>query len=129
MSTKNLFKVLIADDHRTSRMIVVDALNQLGISNVVIAGDGEEALKMMMASPAHMVISDFNMPKLDGLQLLKALRSYKPTTKTPFLILSGRGDRELVKQAIGLGANNYLLKPITVPVLKKTIEAVVGRLQ
>ena len=129
MSTKSLLKVLIADDHRTSRMIVVDALNQLGISNVAIAGDGEEALKMMMASPAHMVISDFNMPKLDGLQLLKALRSYKPTTKTPFLILSGRGDRELVKQAIVLGANNYLLKPITVPVLKKTIEAVVGRLQ
>ncbi|MER0238489.1 response regulator [Fulvimarina sp. MAC8] len=129
MASKKEFKVLIADDHRTSRMIVVDALHQLGIPNVAFAGDGEEALKMMMASPAHMVISDFNMPKLDGLQLLKALRSYRPTAKTPFIILSGRGDRELVQKAITLGANNYLLKPITVPVLQKTIEAVVGRLQ
>ncbi|RFC65372.1 response regulator [Fulvimarina endophytica] len=129
MSFKDQFKVLIVDDHRTSRMIVLDALQQLGIKQLMYAEDGEAALKMMMTKPAHLIISDFNMPKLNGLQLLKAIRSYKPTNKTPFIILSGRGDQELVRQAIALGVNNFLPKPITVPVLRKSIEAIVGRIQ
>ncbi len=108
---KQHFRVLIADDHRTSRMVVIDALGQLGINQVSFAVDGEEALKMMMASPAHLVISDYNMPKLDGLQLLKALRSYGPTQRTPFIILSGRGDKELIHKAASLGVNNFLVKP------------------
>lgn len=129
MMFKQHFKVMIVDDQRTSRMLIRDALDQLGISQIFFAGDGEEALKSMMASPCHMIISDFNMPKLDGLQLLKAIRSYGPTKKTPFIILSGRGDKELVQKAAALGVNNFLVKPITVPVLQKAVEAVVGRLQ
>ena len=126
---KQHLKIMIVDDHRTSRMLIRDALEQLGISQIVFAEDGEEALKTMMTAPCHMVISDFNMPKLDGLQLLKAIRSYAPTKKTPFIILSGRGDQELVMKAAELGVNNFLVKPISVPVLQKTIEAIVGRLQ
>lgn len=129
MSIKQHLKVMIVDDHRTSRMVIYDALGQLGITQISYAGDGEEALKMMMTAPCHMIISDFNMPKLDGLQLLKAIRSYAPTQRTPFIILSGRGDRELVQKAAALGVNNFLVKPITVPVLRQSIEAVVGRLQ
>ena len=129
MSIKDHLKVLIVDDHRTSRMLIRDALEQLGIKNIVFACDGEEALKAMMATPCHIIISDFNMPKLDGIQLLQAIRSYKKTQKTPFIILTSKGDRELVMKAAQLGVNNFLAKPITVPVLKKTIEAVVGRLQ
>ena len=129
MSIKDQLKVLIVDDHRTSRMLIRDALEQLGIKQIVFACDGEEALKAMMATPCHIIISDFNMPKLDGIQLLQAIRSYKKTQKTPFIILTSKGDRELVMKAAQLGVNNFLAKPITVPVLKKTIEAVVGRLQ
>ncbi|WAP67402.1 response regulator [Jiella pelagia] len=129
MSIANHLKVLIVDDHRTSRMLIRDALEQLGIKQIVFACDGEEALKAMMQTPCHIIISDFNMPKLDGIQLLKAIRSYNPTKKTPFIILTSKGDRDLVMKAAQLGVNNFLAKPITVPVLKKTIEAVVGRLQ
>ena len=129
MSIANHLKVLIVDDHRTSRMLIRDALEQLGIKQIVFACDGEEALKAMLQTPCHIIISDFNMPKLDGIQLLKAIRSYNPTKKTPFIILTSKGDRELVMKAAQLGVNNFLAKPITVPVLKKTIEAVVGRLQ
>ncbi|GGE17883.1 response regulator [Aureimonas endophytica] len=128
MSLRAQLKVMIVDDQRTSRMLIRDALDQLGIRNIVTAEDGEQALKSMMASPCHIVISDFNMPKLDGLQLLQAIRSYAPTKKVPFIILSGRGNKELVQKAAALGVNNFLVKPITVPVLQKTIEAVVGRL-
>ncbi len=129
MAFKSQLKVMVVDDQRTSRMLIRDALDQIGIQQVVFAVDGEEALKLMMATPCHIIISDFNMPKLDGLQLLKAIRTYPPTKKTPFIILTGRGDKELVQKAAGLGVNNFLVKPITVPVLQKTIEAVVGRLQ
>jgi two-component system, chemotaxis family, chemotaxis protein CheY len=129
MTFKQHLKVMIVDDQRTSRMLIRDALEQLGITQIHFAEDGEEALKSMMTAPCHMVISDFNMPKLDGLQLLKAIRSYGPTKKTPFIILSGRGDKELVMKAAELGVNNFLVKPISVPVLQKSIEAIVGRLQ
>ncbi|GGD31988.1 response regulator [Aureimonas glaciei] len=129
MAFKSQLKVMIVDDQRTSRMLIRDALDQLGISQITMAVDGEEALKMLMSAPCHIIISDFNMPKVDGLQLLKAVRSYPPTKKTPFIILTGRGDRELVQKAAALGVNNFLVKPISVPVLQKTIEAVVGKLQ
>ncbi len=129
MSFVQHLKVMIVDDHRTSRMLTYEALVALGIKQVVYAGDGEEALKMMMSTPCHIVISDYNMPKLDGIQLLKALRSYGPTQKTPFIMLTGKGDRALVQQAAAAGANNILAKPVSVPVLRKSLEAVLGRLQ
>ncbi|SKA37081.1 response regulator [Consotaella salsifontis] len=129
MDFKSHLKVMIVDDQRTSRMLIRDALQQIGIENVIFAVDGEEALKTMMTTPCHIIISDFNMPKLDGLQLLKAIRSYGPTKKVPFIILTGKGDKNLVQKAAALGVNNFLVKPISVPVLQKTMEAVVGKLQ
>ena len=129
MSFVQHLKIMIVDDNLTSRMLTFDAVSQLGITQVAYARDGEEGLRMMMASPCHLVISDFNMPKLDGIQFLKALRAYAPTRKTPFIMLTGKGDRALVQAAAAAGANNILAKPITVPVLKKTLEAVLGRLQ
>ena len=66
-------KVMVVDDTSVSRMLLVDSLNGIGIKNITLAGDGEQALQLMMASPCHIVFSDMNMPKLNGLQLLKAL--------------------------------------------------------
>jgi two-component system chemotaxis response regulator CheY len=68
------------------------------------------------------------MPKLDGLGLLRAMRQHAPTQKTPFIMLTGKGDKELLQKAIQLGINNYLTKPFTVPTLKSALEAVVGKL-
>ncbi len=121
-------KVMVADDTSVSRMLLVDSLNQIGIKNVVLAADGEQALKSMMAAPCHVVFSDFNMPKLDGLQLLKAVREYAPTRQTVFILVSGKGDKEIIEQGKKLGLNNFLLKPFTVPGLKSCLEAVVGKL-
>ena len=91
-----------------------------------MAADGEQGFKAMMAKPAHLVISDFNMPKLDGLAFLRAVRSYPPTQKAAFILLTGRGDKELIERAQKLGVNNVIAKPFTLPVLKSQIEAVVG---
>jgi two-component system chemotaxis response regulator CheY len=122
-------KVLIVDDQLTSRLLIRGALQEIGISEIEMAGDGEEALKIMMGKPAHLVISDFNMPKLDGIGLLRAIRAHPPTHKAPFIMLTGKGDKELMQRAAQCGVNNFLAKPFTTPVLKAQIEAVVGKLK
>jgi two-component system chemotaxis response regulator CheY len=110
-------------------MLVRDGLQEIGIKNIAFASDGEQALKQMMTQPSHLIISDFNMPKLDGLGLLRAIRKHGPTQKTPFIMLTGKGDKELLQKAIQSGLNNYLTKPFTVPALKTALEAVVGQLK
>jgi two-component system chemotaxis response regulator CheY len=82
----------------------------------------------MLTKPAQLVISDFNMPKLDGLGLLRAIRAHPPISKSAFIMLTGRADRELVQRAVQFGVNNYLVKPFTVATLKEKIEAVFGTL-
>jgi two-component system chemotaxis response regulator CheY len=129
MSLADQLKILIVDDTTTSRMLVRDGLQELGIKNISFASDGEQALKLMMTQPSHLVISDFNMPKLDGLGLLRAIRKHAPTQKVPFILLTGKGDKTLIQQAMQFGLNNYLTKPFTVPALKTALEAVVGKLQ
>jgi two-component system chemotaxis response regulator CheY len=128
MSIAAQLRVLIVDDTSTSRMLIRDGLEELGVRNIFFAGDGEQALQFMMATPAHLVISDFNMPKLDGLGLLKAIRGYNPTKKVPFIMLTGRADKALLENAVKLGVNNFLTKPFTVPALKKALEAIIGKL-
>ncbi|KQT86119.1 response regulator [Aurantimonas sp. Leaf443] len=126
--TKQNIKILIVDDQSTSRLLMRDALDKIGIKNIPFAKDGEEALKLMMTAPAHIVVSDYNMPKINGLQLLQAIRSYPATRKTPFIILTGSSDRAVLQAAIKLGVNNYLPKPVKPEALQKAIEQVIGQL-
>jgi two-component system, chemotaxis family, chemotaxis protein CheY len=120
--------VLIVDDTSVSRALICNGLDEVGILNRRIAKDGEEALKSMMATPAHLVISDFNMPKLDGLGLLRALREYAPTRNVGFILVTGSDDRTLIERGRNYGLNNYLPKPFTTQTLRTCIEAVVGKL-
>jgi two-component system, chemotaxis family, chemotaxis protein CheY len=128
MALKDQLKVMVVDDTSVSRMLVIDALQTLGVRNISFAKDGAEALKAMMANPAHLVISDLNMPKLDGIGLLKGLREYKPTSKIGFILLTGVGDKATIDRARQYGLNNYVAKPFTPQGLKTSIEAVFGRL-
>ncbi len=122
-------RVLIVDDQLTSRLLIRGGLQDLGVSDIEMASNGEEGFQMMKTKPAHLVISDFNMPKLDGLGFLRALRTYPPTQKIGFILLTGRGDKELIERAAKLGVNNVIAKPFTMPVLREKIEAVVGKLK
>jgi two-component system chemotaxis response regulator CheY len=128
MPNATAVKVLIVDDRMTSRMLLRDGLQEIGITQIEMAVDGEAGLKAMMAKPAHLVISDFNMPKLDGIEFLRALRAYEPTRGAGFIMLTGKDDSSLIKRAYQYGVNNYLTKPFTVPDLRMQIEGVVGTL-
>ena len=128
MPTAASIKTLIVDDQQTMRSLIRTSLQALGINQTREAPDGEEALRQLLAAPANLVITDFNMPKLDGLGLLRAIRAHGPTSKTAVIMLTGRADRELVQQAVQFGVNNYLVKPFTTQTLKEKIEAVFGPL-
>jgi two-component system chemotaxis response regulator CheY len=126
MPASSSLTCLVVDDQQTMRSLVRTGLQQLGFRTIYEAPDGEEGLRQMLSRPIHLVISDYNMPKLDGLGLLRAIRSHPPIQKTAFIMLTGRADRELVQRAVQFGVNNYLVKPFTVATLKEKIEAIFG---
>jgi two-component system, chemotaxis family, chemotaxis protein CheY len=128
MPAASALSVLIVDDQLTIRSLVRNGLQQIGVTNTREAGDGEEAVAALVARPSHLVITDYNMPKLDGLGLLRAIRAYEPIKNTAVIMLTGRADPELVQRAAQYGVNNYLVKPFTVATLREKIEEVFGAL-
>lgn len=121
-------KVMIVDDQQTMRSLVRNGLREIGVSDMREAVDGEDALRQLLSMPVNLVISDFNMPKLDGLGLLRAIRAAPQLRSTGFIMLTGRADGDLVKRAVQFGVNNYLVKPFTVATLRQKIEDVYGAL-
>jgi two-component system chemotaxis response regulator CheY len=128
MPAASAIQTLVVDDQLSMRALIRASLQQIGIKDIREAADGEAGLREMIARPAHLVISDFNMPNLDGLGLLRAVRAHPPTQGAAFIMLTGRADRELVARAVQFGVNNYLVKPFTVTQLKEKLEAVFGPL-
>ena len=128
MPAASAVQTLIVDDQLTIRSLVRNGLQQIGFVDVREAADGEEALRALITKPAHLVISDFNMPKLDGLGLLRAIRAHPPLRQIAFIMLTGRADKDLVDRAAQFGVNNYLVKPFTVVTLREKIEEVFGAL-
>lgn len=122
------FKVLVVDDQLAMRGLARYSLQQIGITQVTDSPNGKEALQALIKNPVDLVMSDFNMPEMDGLGLLRAIRSNNVLRKTPFILVTGRSDKELVVKAAQAGANNYIVKPFTVQTLKKKLETVIGKL-
>lgn len=128
MSLKDNLRVMVVDDMATSRGLITQALDEIGIKNYLTENDGRRAFERMASSPVHLVLSDYNMPGLDGLGLLKAVRTQPATQKVGFILVTGKPTPELVAQAKQLGLNNMIKKPFTSASMKQCIESVVGRL-
>ena len=121
-------KILIVDDQNSVRQMTRMTLEQLGVRHIHEAENGREAMDTAALQPLDLIISDFNMPVMDGLALLRAVRGHPAARKLPFILLTGRSDRELVIKAAQAGANNYLIKPFTAEILRQKIEQVMGKL-
>ena len=121
-------KVLIVDDQYSVRQITRMALEEIGVRNIIESENGKSALATATVQPIDLIISDYNMPEMDGLSLLRAVRGTPAVRKLPFILLTGRGDRELVVKAAQAGVNNYLIKPFTSAILRQKIEQVMGKL-
>ena len=128
MSLREQLRIMVVDDMSTSRGLITQALDGFGIRQVESAADGESALNKLAQWPVHLVISDMNMPGMNGLQLLHALRSNARTGKVGFLLITGKADQNIIETGKKLGMNNFLAKPFQPADLRKAIEAIVGRL-
>lgn len=127
MGIKDQIHIMVVDDMSTSRGLIIQALEAMGIKNVHAAADGQEALVKIAKRPVHLVLSDFNMPGMDGLTLLRTLRGNAATKGVGFVLITGRADKEIIDRGKSLGMNNFIKKPFTLPDLKGCLEAVVGR--
>ena len=121
-------KVLVVDDQSSMRAVTRMALEKIGVRLIHEAENGQLALQKAVGQPLDLIISDFNMPEMDGLGLLRAVRGHPAVRKLPFILITGRGDRELVVTAAKAGVNNYLVKPFTEIVLRQKMEEVMGKL-
>ena len=120
-------KFLIVDDSLTMRRIVANSLKNLGYNNFVEAADGKEALEKLAADSAiNFVITDWNMPVLSGLELVKAIRGDAKLATMPILMVTTRGVKEDILQALQARVNNYVVKPFTPQVLNDKIQQVLA---
>lgn len=121
-------KVMVVDDQTSMRAMIRRALQDLGFKDVRDKPSATEALSSIKSDRVHLVISDYNMPEMDGLQFLEAVRGDPVIGKTVFIMLTGSADREVVQKAAALGVNNYVVKPFAPAALKEKIERVFGEL-
>ncbi len=119
--------VLIVDDYKTMLRIVNNLLKQLGFKNVYEATDGGMALGMMREKDYGLVISDWNMEPMTGLQLLKEVRADAKLKATPFIMVTAESKTENVVAAKQAGVNNYIVKPFNAETLKSKIVTVLGQ--
>jgi len=118
-------KILLVDDSRTIRNIQKNVLAQLGYTDVLEAGDGVEALKVLSENRPDLMLVDWNMPNMDGLSLVKAVREKDKTL--PIIMCTTEAEKGRVLEAIKAGVNNYVVKPFTAETLAEKIEQTLAK--
>ena len=114
-------RFLVVDDFSTMRRIIRNLLKELGFSNVEEAEDGAAALQMLKSHPYDFVISDWNMPKMDGLELLQTIRTDQSLKTLPVLIVTAEAKKENIIAAAQAGASGYVVKPFTAATLDEKL--------
>jgi len=122
-------KILVVDDFSTMRRIVKNVLKQLGFENIDEAEDGAQALAKLKNSNYGFVVTDWNMPNMDGLDFFKATRAEPNLKGLPFLMVTAEAEKEKVIMAIQAGVNNYIVKPFTAEVFKEKMDRIFEKLE
>jgi two-component system, chemotaxis family, chemotaxis protein CheY len=128
MPDKNM-KFLVVDDFSTMRRIVRNLLKELGFANVDEAEDGAVALQKLKAGGFDFVISDWNMPNMDGLTLLQSIRADEALKKLPVLMVTAEAKKENIVAAAAAGANGYVVKPFTAATLDEKLNKIFQNLE
>jgi two-component system chemotaxis response regulator CheY len=121
-------KILVVDDFSTMRRIIKNILKQLGYENIEEAEDGAQAFNKLKTGNFGFVVSDWNMPNMDGLELLKKVRSDPDLKALPFLMVTAEAEKDKVIEAIKAGVSNYIVKPFTAEVLKEKMDKIFEKL-
>lgn len=121
-------KVLVVDDFSTMRRIIKNLLRELGFQNVVEADDGATALPILQAGGIDFLITDWNMPNMPGIELLRSVRGDSNLKSIPVMMVTAEASREQIVQAAEAGINGYIVKPFTAQTLQEKIETIFARL-
>ena len=121
-------KILVVDDFSTMRRIIKNLLSDLGFNNVVEADDGNTALPILKAGGIDFLITDWNMPGMTGIDLLRAVRGDEKLSDLPVLLVTAEAKRDQIVMAAQEGVNGYVVKPFNAQTLKEKIEAIFKRL-
>ena len=125
---KNM-KILIVDDFSTMRRIIKNLLRDLGFTNTTEADDGNSALPLLQGTKFDFLITDWNMPGMTGIELLKAVRANPKLASLPVLMVTAEAKREQIVEAAQAGVNGYVVKPFTAAALKDKIEKIFERVE
>lgn len=119
-------KILVVDDFATMRRIMKNILKQLGYTNITEADDGTTALEELKRGSFDLIISDWNMPKMTGLDLLKMVRSDPVYKNIPFLMVTAEAQKQNVIEAVQAGVSNYVVKPFTAEAIADKLAKIIG---
>jgi two-component system, chemotaxis family, chemotaxis protein CheY len=119
-------RFLVVDDFSTMRRIIKNFLTDLGYTNVTEADDGKTALPVLKSGVVDFLITDWNMPGMPGLELLKEVRNDPATKKIPVLLVTAEAKREQIVEAAQAGVNGYVVKPFTAQTLKEKIDKILA---
>lgn len=124
---KNM-KILVVDDFSTMRRIVKNLLIEIGFNNILEADDGKTALPILEGGGVDFLVTDWNMPGMPGIDLLKQVRANPKTAALPVLMVTAEAKREQIMEAAQAGVNGYVVKPFTAETLREKVEKVFERL-
>jgi len=122
-------KILVVDDFSTMRRIIKNLLRDLGFQNVSEADDGNTALPMLQNGGFDFVVTDWNMPGMQGIDLLKAIRADEELSHLPVLMVTAEAKREQIVAAAQAGVNGYIVKPFTAATLREKLEKIFERIK
>jgi two-component system chemotaxis response regulator CheY len=122
-------KILIVDDFSTMRRIIKNLLRDLGFNNTHEADDGQTALPMLQSTKFDFLITDWNMPGMQGIDLLKAVRADPAMASLPVLMVTAEAKREQIVEAAQAGVSGYVIKPFTAATLKEKIDKIFERIE
>lgn len=117
-------KVLVVDDMSTMRRIVRNIFKQLGVGNVVEAENGSDALSKLKADKFDFVVSDWNMPVMAGIELLRKIRADEELKHIPVLMVTAEAQKENLVEAIQAGVSNYVVKPFTAEIIRQKLDKI-----
>ena len=120
-------KILVVDDFGAMRRILKNVLSQIGLTNIIEADDGTAALDVLKENKIDLIVSDWTMPKMSGLDLLKTVRSNEDTKNTPFLMVTASSQRDDLLKAIQAGVSNYIVKPFTADTIKEKLTLIFNK--
>lgn len=126
MAVDRNMRILVIDDFQTMRRIIINLLKQLGFSNMVENDDGATGWERLQVEKVDLIISDWNMPKMTGMDLLRKVRAEEKLKAIPFIMVTAEGKRENVIAAVQAGVSNYIVKPFNAATLKEKLVKVIG---